>query len=88
MCMENSDILSVIAVSVSVLLSLVTIYFWCLFFWCVYDLLPSSIKKWFVPLDYRDNYSMTQYNCSWLSCVAIWFGFLFSVPFGIFCFIL
>lgn len=84
--MENFDVLSVIAVSASVLLSFLSIYFWWLFFWCVYDLLPSSIHKWFVPLDYRRNcrdYSVKEYNCSWLSCAAIWFGSLFSIPFGI-----
>lgn len=78
--------LSVIALLVSFFLSLLTIYFWWLFFWCVYDLLPSSIKKWFVPLDYRDNCSVSQYNCSWLSCAAIWFGGVFSIPWGIFLF--
>lgn len=87
--MTDCFIFSLIAGCVSFLLSLLTIYFWWLFFWCVYDLLPSSIKKWFVPLDYRHNcreYSRIEYNCSWLSCVAIWFGTLFSIPFGVFLF--
>lgn len=86
--MENNG-LSVIVCLVSILLSLGSIYFWWLFFWCVYDLLPSSIKKWFVPLDFRrysGDYSVKEYNCSWLSCVAILFGCLFSCPFGIFLF--
>lgn len=41
-----------------------------------------------VPLDYRysQDYSRTEYNCSWLSCAAIWFGCLFSIPLGIFLF--
>lgn len=87
--MEDFDVLSVIAAVISVFLSFVSIYFWWLFFWCVYDLLPSSIKKWFVPFDYRHNcrdYSKVEYDSSWLSLVAICFGFLFSIPFGIFMF--